>query len=659
MTFLEGAPQPVVGLINNWTGENSGFVENFKTTLADDNLRHAANGVEAALNDAWLANAQAFQKATGQSLHDQMIFRHTLLDGARLAEGNTPDAEEEEDVDRLTRFYDAHNKLEEYRRAHPEDTTVKTFSEMWEGVKGLNKDNIKTVKEVGARSTWLGTIGSFTASLVAGVNPETNFLNFMTLGIGGFGKSVLLRILGEAGAGAAIETVNQFTGVAERQELLGTPTTTGQKVAQIGLAGAGAGVLRGAFEGAPAAVRGIERKVAPQRAAAREILRDVETGSIAPTQRQLYEDGVGRLEPGELPRTIRPAVIAEQNYLAMTRANPFSDTSEGESLHWQRFQEAGRPVIKNFTESLKASTRMPEPMTPEYKFPDFDDMPTYTRTVAEANRNPMVVETARELDAPLINRYEDLAARREVMRGWMDDLGGRAREERIDRAVASIDEEIAAIRGKLKGRHASAKVKRSIEDLENQKTEIEAELRQGDTPDMQKVRNEITEIDNKLRDMSEEVSATFKRAREMTKAEEPRPVIGEGLRPHLERLVERNEISKTHPLSSAVRAMDPQMVNGRPLQESADNMVRDLNAFDERVPDMLEADTAAVRNTVDEEANTIDLGRGAGEVDLDTTMIQRSELEGDMVSLRKYLEENDLDDELLSGMTTCAIGSAT
>ena len=62
-------------------------------------------------------------------------------------------------------------------------------------------------------------------------------------------------------------------------------------------------------------------------------------------------------------------------------------------------------------------------------------------------------------------------------------------------------------------------------------------------------------------------------------------------------------------------------------------------------------------SSIDSEKNTINLGRGIGDVDLDNTIIQITDAEtGGTVTLREYLDQGKQDDELLKALSTCPTG---
>ena len=93
-----------------------------------------------------------------------------------------------------------------------------------------------------------GHIGGFLGGAVAAVNPRTDPLNFATLPVGGFGKTIAARVATQMGAQGAIEGLNQLTGVQEDRRLLGLAHGFEQGLFQVGAAAVGGAVLQGAGE---------------------------------------------------------------------------------------------------------------------------------------------------------------------------------------------------------------------------------------------------------------------------------------------------------------------------------------------------------------------------------------------------------------------------
>jgi hypothetical protein len=663
-----------------WSGDDTGLLENFQATWDDDNLRHAANGLEVGLEDAWEKNWQNYTAKTGESSAGSFMLRHMFLKAAMEQEGyKDPEPDglvsgllaggiKESDIDdRLwAQLQEDQGKLAAYRELNPHDQTVQTFPEMWATLKAQNETYMKTAADVADRATLMGGVGSFSAALAAGMNPRTNFLNVASVGIGGVGTTVPRRIASEIGIGAGIEAVNQFTGVALRQELLGTPTTTGQKLVQVGFAGLGAGALRGLGEGAPVAFKAAERKIAPGRAVGRELKRRVEGGSLQNFKADL-ENSILQMDPrfhqGENARADL-SFVAEQSRILFARANPYGDTDIDHEVHVDQFMNVVEPIVVNLRDRLNGSTRVPSPIhSVEFKTPDFDATRSTARSAAEANRDPRVADAARSIDPVLIGEYERLRLHNENKRRWLDDLGGRAREERVDRELVKLTDrisELEAEKAKATSKRLAKKKQKEIDTLIEQADQIRQQRFAEDTPDMARVRSEIIATDERLRDMAPQVSEAYTKARKKVEATIPKetPRISRTGREAISGILDRQEIRKADPIKSMLEAIDPGMINGRHLYQVAEDMMRDLERTDPHVVEHNAAEVDAALRAVNEEDGTVDLGPGVGKVAMDDTFIQLHDMDGGTVSLREFLDEAKLDDELVQSMTVCAVGGA-
>ncbi len=658
-----------------WGGDETGFMENFHAAWDDENLRQAANGLEVAFEDKYNANWARYQNLAGDTSPDEFIRRSTFMRVAREQQGveeDTPDnvftralasGVPEHDIDEKS--WGTLKKRDEaisiYKQFNPDDDNVKTLAELWNDVKRENRQFMNVARDVGSRSTFMGGVGSFTASVAAAVNPRTNFFNFATLGIGGVGTTFVPRLLTEMGAGSTIEAINQFTGVAERQALLGTKNTLEQQLTQIAMAGVGAGALRSAAEGSGVLARVGEQKLAPDRAAGREMLRIAEATKL---ERVKVDDAILRMDPRRMNegpnRTPDLNLAAEQSRILFNRANPFGDTDLDQELHVSRFMDMMEPIIVSLRDRLNGSTSVPAPVIrAEFTQPDY----TTTRYPTKAvNTDPDVAYAAREINPTLINEFERLQAHNRTKSRWLDEMGDSKLAAETDAALAHLDERIARLEVE-RDRTSSAKSKKQkqqeIDALRAQGEEIIAAPRGGDTPSMARLRNEIIETDKQLRDMSEEVGDVYEKARKKVDARKPgpRPAISGAGRRAVDSILDRQEIRAADPIRSMLEAADPHMINGKSLHTFAQDMSEELKRTDPNIAAHNDAEVQSVMRTIDDEANTIDLGSEVGEIDLDNTYVQLADVDsGGSVTLREFLDEGKYDDELVQSMTTCSIG---
>lgn len=127
---------------------------------------------------------------------------------------------------------------------------LQSLNDMFESVRKASRD---AEQRANLSHSFMGSVGSFVGDAAAGVDPRTNILNFLTLPVGGVGKSVVGRIATQAGGQAITEAVNQFTGVQENRRLLGLEQQN--PLWAIGGAALGGAAIQGAGEAVAAGVR--------------------------------------------------------------------------------------------------------------------------------------------------------------------------------------------------------------------------------------------------------------------------------------------------------------------------------------------------------------------------------------------------------------------
>lgn len=719
MSFMGGKP-PEVPNTGTFDGPESGFMENFQDTWKDENLRMAGNGLEVDLQEQWLANAERYKSATGEDLTGVEPFRYMYMDGAKISEGVEFEPSDNGGTrDAWEQFQEAQKKLATYRANNPHDTSVSTFEDMWGTTKTRAKDYRDTMQQTSDRASFSGDVGSFSASMISAFNPETNLFNFATLGLGGFGKGAASRILTEGGAGATIEAINQFTGVAERQDLMGVPTTTGEKVGQVAFAGVGAAGFRGVFEGAPKLRDVVEARVAPSRLAGRELGQAAEQIKLNNTA---YDDAVLALDPSKLSigSSGRAAIVTEQSNILFARSNPFGDSDIADDLHTARMSEAIEPVTLRLRAELTGTTAV----IPEIKGVEFQPTSrTFSQGAAKVNdfaaKSPEVLDAARTRDPVLINEYSRLVENVDSKTRWLNDLAAKNDTDLKANEIARLDDEISVRETKNAGKkpRSPSVLKRNeeIRDLKKQKAitekefsaivrqdvdalnaeriaidkevsvrvrkienasgrqrkvlekEVErlrsrdAEIRditvRNDTPDMARLRREISEDNVKLDAMSKDVDGVLKRSANELNISRSKPIKPIRVDDLVSSIIERNEIDPARPAKSLIDMLDPHKVNGKNLKDSADDMVRSLEASDPKIAQVHADDVSGVLSRLDEETNTVNLGRDFEDVDLDTKIFTSDAEGGQPMTLREFLvDENKADDDMLEAMTFCVLG---
>jgi hypothetical protein len=219
-------------------------------------------------------------------------------------------------------------KLKKLKETHPD---IQTFEEMFATIKTNAKATEVRAADVLSRASNFGSAVGFMSEMVGAFNTNDP-LNIASLPLGGWGKSVAMRLLTEAGVGGTSEAINQFLGVKENRELLGLENSTWRSAQQILFAAGGAAAFRGVVsEAAPAVFRAAERKIAPSRAAGRELLKALEDVGI-PVRSDEFVYGVTRTL-GPQRSGARAGLDILKQEVDFARSNVLGDTPEGRAAH--------------------------------------------------------------------------------------------------------------------------------------------------------------------------------------------------------------------------------------------------------------------------------------------------------------------------------------
>ena len=170
----------------------------------------------------------------------------------------------------------------------------------------------------------------------------------MTLGMGGFGPTVVKRISTEMGVQAGIEAQNQFFGVAENRRLLGLKHTGGDMAFHIAAASVGGGAFRGLFEGVGAGLKKIGNR--DGQAAVRMSMRDLADNLSDPKRLKGQSSEV------------RAAALANEIDAENAATNPYSADAAGTAR--------SKDALQQTREDLEAWGVAPlEPVPPHREAP--------------------------------------------------------------------------------------------------------------------------------------------------------------------------------------------------------------------------------------------------------------------------------------------------
>lgn len=303
--------------------------------------------IEHALEKEEIAFQQRVYEATGKRLPLVLFDNPTALQTARHFEG---EGELPEPVSKRIA------EIEALRNDYPD---LPNYYDLWDTVKRNAQETDQRSRSFQKRGRRFGSRGGgFAGAVVGAMNPDTDPINFFTLGLGGVGKSVITRIGTEIGIGAAAETINQLTGVQENRRLLGLDYGFDQAVQQIALTGLGAGVIRGGAEGAAIGFRRATGRLTPTERASvmhRESMEQIRQQSIygdtSVAQRIFADDFEAHYQRYEqwLPETSRDllsttAIADVPSGVQVVRASPQLLQGVGRSLDEFKDPQIARQV---------------------------------------------------------------------------------------------------------------------------------------------------------------------------------------------------------------------------------------------------------------------------------------------------------------------------
>jgi TolA-binding protein len=231
-------------------GAPTSFAENFAISSQQENLNESTRGYEAMYGEYTDANLRKVYELTGKKLSPPRA-----LIASRSQQNQT-----QASIQRQREEYE--KTLTDLKAQYPE---IQTPSEIQARVRQNAAALEQEMFDVTGRQTTGGKIGEFAGAIVGSFNPETNPFNVATLPIGiGAGKVILTTLLKEFGFNAAMETINQFTGVAANRKQLGLSNTSERMLMNIAAAGVGGAALRGVGMGAYAGVQKLHTKYGNQ-----------------------------------------------------------------------------------------------------------------------------------------------------------------------------------------------------------------------------------------------------------------------------------------------------------------------------------------------------------------------------------------------------------
>jgi hypothetical protein len=506
-------------------------------------------------------------------------------------------------------------------------------------------------------------LGTFVGAM-AGSFTEADPLNLITLPVGGFGSTLIKRMLTEAAVQSSIEGINQFATVPENRELLGLPEMTlEEQFLNVGAAGVGGAALRGAGEGVVAGVNAVrlQRLDRTNPRAAAELRRELEfqqlmrTGRGRDIQSAAYE--LDQLVSGSylmstpalrawgefMPDTVagraaRTEIDAVARYAEMdVFEDPMARFEAEMRLRQEIAQDqqiaavGGRPPERNLYEVI-VPARVDDELDKSAK------MRAIQRDISvSAARQVILGERVKELDA----RYEDLeaqlddalAAERAVdeapLSRLVDDPEVRLLEEQIDGPSPPQTEMARQLRELFPPRPPvdAAHRLRGIEDTRFPSARQHAKIKAGLEAD--RIRRQIAEV-----------------RRERLQA---RQIIRESRASARENMAAREGLAQLIPQAPSLRG-----VVGHIDASAANRAVLEVN---EALPKSQNRMMERFRETITAATGRVDLGNGRM-VDRDFKFMRTDAFgeNGREMTVDDMVEELDLEQRIVDAVSSCTIG---
>ena len=354
MSFLTHGPSVSQSQYNfsPTVGAKSGFGENFAAAFNETAAAFSQFGLEFSMLDEDEKNNDLIYELTGErlgSFHDAIYLYERA---AKEAEGETPDQLPSHLVaggytspqEYFKQYQNKRKRLAELKKQYPQ---ISTYEEMWSRVKTDAQEKTEIAQRSFRRAGTTGSIRFFAGGR-AGAFTNRDPINLMTLGMGGFGPTVVKRISTEMGVQAGIEAQNQFFGVAENRRLLGLKHTGGDMAFHIAAASVGGGAFRGLFEGVGAGLKKIGNR--DGQAAVRMSMRDLADNLSDPKRLKGQSSEV------------RAAALANEIDAENAATNPYSADAAGTAR--------SKDALQQTREDLEAWGVAPlEPVPPHREAP--------------------------------------------------------------------------------------------------------------------------------------------------------------------------------------------------------------------------------------------------------------------------------------------------
>lgn len=670
MTFLSEANKDAISVSPEQaaTGPRVGFLESWAVAWEEQTRAAAMYGIE---NQMWQRDSEQVRAMRDAGIEDvPYLSPDSVGFWADNMPGPAAGVERYLDVAKYytdggepgfaTELQEYDKRIGELRERYP-NLNLQTSREMWEGVQAEAQRYEQAA--INNRRTLGGEVGAFLGGSLASMNPNTDPLNFLTLGVGGIGKTIVGRIATQGGAQGVIEGINQITGVQEQRRLLGVEYGLGDAVSRVAGAAVGGAAIQGVGEAVGFGLRRWFRSTPNDVALPptpevlnRPALPDTR---MVPPQAIPADEGLAAAKLTRSPETYID-YLHEQSPLSSTRAGR-ARTVLDLDYATTRLEEWGGERPWEIPPKTDTASTIPRG--------DFVAMPDMTRFVEKSQ----IDDIARRVDPETFRRYDELAQRKQTYRRWLDELSD-TRDAGIQQRIDEVDNKIFALAAKADetGGKRAAKLRKDIAALEAEKAQIVAESARKETPDMARVRRSLMQDDIKMRDLAPLVSRAYARAqKKWTNTAADREAITAMLRegrtdyradPQAERIVAGVEQTVAQTLADRAPILrQADKVSGKVARDAdAGDVAQAIVAENIKVLDeALDVYRASLDGLIGAEKNgEIEINGQTYKLNLDKDKLfvpNEDGTGGREVTVRQLLEENKMDEYEIEAVGTCSL----
>lgn len=534
------------------------------------------------------------------------------------------------------------------------DAGIKTYGQMYQDT----QERYRKLKAGNEREYSAGgTLGFFVGEAASAFNPKTNPLSVATAPIGGAGKTVAARVLSQSGAQAAIQGVEEITGVRANKRLLGEDPTAAESLLNVGMAGLGGAGLQVLGELGYAGLKAGTKRWFKTSAA--------DPAPPPPGPEPAPEPPVDYKSPvlNEMP-----SISAEAN-ARLTRAVQETAGTAGSTMRTARADFAH---VARETQSWTGPR--PWEIEPTTMSRPFLPSESPTGRLIQTVPGETVDEIARRVDPDTFRLYDRMAAmKREAQAQTATALA--ARNVDVEKELTPLRTQIADLEDKLENanRRKTKIYDKKLDELRGQLAEKQAALMGADTNAAAIYRKQVMKADEDMRDLAPAVSRAYARA-------QGKWDLMEGQRKQIRTMIEKGEESIERIGPPAPTAVDraemdfskapisdvvPELSVQRGIKKTGEDVadvVKRVHEEDRKLDEIAaDALTARVPKALEDGNVKIDVEGKEVVLDLDDKIMVQ--LDTDEVprqtTLREMFEELVEYEDVLKAVGTCSVGTTS